>query len=187
MGETRITNAQDCGSKLEELKQRAKAVLPAGTIRVYDLMPVFEDAVLFAEITRALAEPFAGRVDVVVAPEALGWVLGAALARELGAGFVGVRKKGKLPYPPDRLVSQHFADYDGPKTLQLRSDAPLPGKRVLLTDEWIETGSQAQALLRLLGHWDCQVVGIAALGIDRNSVTTPWLDTDFAHCLGTDW
>ena len=115
MGETRITNAQDCGSKLEALKQRAKAVLPAGTIRVYDLMPVFEDAVLFAEITRALAEPFAGRVDVVVAPEALGWVLGAALARELGVGFVGVRKKGKLPTRPIGLCRNTLPITTGPK------------------------------------------------------------------------
>ena len=75
-----------------ELKQKLQSVLTKSEDGKYDLLPVYADPALFAEIVEELAAGYEGQVDYVVAPEAMGWVLGAAVATKLGAGFAGVRK-----------------------------------------------------------------------------------------------
>jgi len=102
-----------------------------------DVTPLFADYVAFS----ALVEPLA--FEVVVGIDALGFILGAVLALRTHVGFVPVRKGGKLPGAVD---SAECVDYTGqPKTLELRRDALEPGTRVLLVDEWIETGVQVGA------------------------------------------
>jgi adenine phosphoribosyltransferase len=130
-----------------------------------DVTPLFADYVAFS----ALVEPLA--FEVVVGIDALGFILGAVLALRTHVGFVPVRKGGKLPGAVD---SAECVDYTGqPKTLELRRDALEPGTRVLLVDEWIETGAQAQAAIQLIEGQGGIIAGIASLHVDDNEQTEP--------------
>ena len=107
-----------------------------------------------AEIARPL-EP-----DVVVAAEARGFLLGAALARELGAGFVLARKPGKLPCETER--AEYLLEY-GSDALEVHTDALAGGSRVLVHDDLLATGGTAKALCELVEQLGGTVVGCAFL------------------------
>jgi adenine phosphoribosyltransferase len=107
-----------------------------------------------AELARPL-EP-----EVVIGAEARGFLLGTALARELGAGFVLARKSGKLPYTTVR--AEYLLEY-GTDTLELHSDAVRPGTRVLVHDDLLATGGTARALVELVEQLDANVVGCVFL------------------------
>lgn len=84
-------------------------------------------------------------------------------------GFIPARKGGKLPV---ETLSTTFVDYSGQsKTLEMRADAFSPGARVLIADDWIETGAQVKAVIELVEQQGGKVVGIAAINIDDNPVT----------------
>src|SRR3982750_2244814 len=103
-----------------------------------------DDAVRqLADIARPLSP------DVVVAAEARGFLLGAALARELGAGFVLARKPGKLPYETER--AEYLLEY-GSDALEVHTDALAGGSRVLVHDDLLATGGTAKALCELVGE-----------------------------------
>ena len=126
-----------------------------------DITPLLADPVGLANSVRALAEyarPL--RVDCVVAAEARGFLLGPALALELGAGFVLARKPGKLPY--DTVSAEYVLEY-GPGQLELHSDAVRDGARVLVHDDLIATGGTAEALCRLVEEAGAVVAGCAFL------------------------
>ena len=133
----------------------------------YDVTPLFADGEALAALCADLLAPFDGTFDVVAGIDALGFILGAAMASRAGAGFVAVRKGGKLPLEaPD---TRSFVDYTGrQKALELRPDAVGPGTRVLLVDEWIETGAQISAAVSLLESRGAHIAGIAAICIDDN-------------------
>jgi adenine phosphoribosyltransferase len=99
-------------------------------------------------------------VDVVIAAEARGFLLGTALARELGAGFVLARKPGKLPYTTVR--AEYLLEY-GTDALELHSDAVASGARVLVHDDLLATGGTARALCELVEQLDGRVVGCSFL------------------------
>jgi adenine phosphoribosyltransferase len=99
-------------------------------------------------------------VDVVVAAEARGFLLGAALARDLGAGFVLARKPGKLPH--DTVRAEYLLEY-GTDALELHSDAVAAGARVLVHDDLLATGGTAQALCELVEQLGGVVVGCGFL------------------------
>jgi adenine phosphoribosyltransferase len=135
-----------------------------------DVTPLFADPTAFA----ALLDDFVALLheidfDVVAGIDALGFILGAALALWTRKGFVPVRKGGKLPVPVDMV---EFIDYSGEsKALELRRDAIAPGSRVLIVDEWIETGAQMAAAVRLIEGRGGVVAGIATIHIDDNEKT----------------
>lgn len=135
-----------------------------------DVTPIFAHPAAFARLIDDLAQPFAtARVAQVAGLDALGFVVGTALALRLGAGFIPIRKGGKLPVDAD---SETATDYTGAvKTLELRRAPFAPGTRVLLADEWIETGAQARAALALLERAGAEIVGLAAIGFRRNDRT----------------
>jgi adenine phosphoribosyltransferase len=99
-------------------------------------------------------------VDLVVAAEARGFILGGALARELGAGFVPARKPGKLP--ADTVSAEYILEY-GVDALHVHADALAGGSRVLVHDDLLATGGTAQALVDLVARMGAQVVGCAFL------------------------
>lgn len=136
----------------------------------YDVTPLFADYAAFAALVHDLLEPFAGTAfDCVAGIDALGFILGAAMAIRARCGFVPVRKGGKLPVASDRIA---FVDYTGArKSLELRKGAIGPGTRVLLVDEWVETGAQVKAAAALIEGQGGIVVGIAAIQIDENAGT----------------
>ena len=135
-----------------------------------DVTPLFGDYAAFAALVddlAALVEPLA--FEVVVGIDALGFILGAALALRIQTGFVPIRKGGKLPIAVD---AAECVDYTGQrKTLELRRDALAPGTRVLLVDEWIETGAQVRAAIQLIERQGGIIAGIASLHIDDNNAT----------------
>ena len=137
----------------------------------YDLTPLFARGPALAALTEDLLAGFDGvPFDVIAGIDALGFILGAAMATRAGTGFVAVRKGGKLPL--DATDSRSFIDYSGTeKSLELRPRAVSPGMRVLLVDEWIETGAQVTAALELIEAQDAVVVGIATVRMDANPRT----------------
>ena len=126
-----------------------------------DITPLMADAGALDAAVAALADY--GRpleVDCVIAAEARGFLLGAALARELDAGFVLARKPGKLPYSTVR--AEYLLEY-GTDALELHSDAVAAGARVLVHDDLLATGGTAKALCELVDTLGGQVVGCAFL------------------------
>jgi adenine phosphoribosyltransferase len=101
-----------------------------------------------------------GEVDYVVAAEARGFILGAALARELGAGFVPARKPGKLP--ADTVSAEYTLEY-GLDALEVHADALADGARVLIHDDLLATGGTARALCELVAELGGDVIGCSFL------------------------
>ena len=137
-----------------------------------DVTPIFAEPAAFAALVDDLVAPFreAG-VQRVVGTDALGFVVGTALALKLGVGFVPVRKGGKLPVKNERVA---FRDYSGAeKAFELRANPWPAGTRVLLTDEWIETGATAAAAVELIERSGGVVAGIVAIAFRKNEKTAP--------------
>jgi adenine phosphoribosyltransferase len=141
---------------------------------VRDIPDFPKPGIVFKDITPVLALP-AGldaavsgladlardlRVDVVIGAEARGFLLGPAIARELGAGFVLARKPGKLPH--DTVRAEYVLEY-GTDALELHSDAVAAGARVLVHDDLLATGGTAKALCELVELLDGEVVACGFL------------------------
>ncbi len=137
---------------------------PRPGIRFRDITPLLLDpAALNAAIAALAAEETAaasGGVDFVVAAEARGFILGAALARELHAGFVPARKPGKLPA---NTVSAEYALEYGLDALEVHADALADGARVLVHDDLLATGGTARALCELVTELGGEIVGCSFL------------------------
>jgi adenine phosphoribosyltransferase len=134
---------------------------PRAGISFKDITPLLADAAALAEAVRALAQharPLG--VDCVVAAEARGFLLGPALALELGAGFVLARKPGKLPY--ETISAEYLLEY-GAGQLELHSDAIAPGKRVLVHDDLLATGGTAAALCDLVEQLGGEIISCSFL------------------------
>lgn len=174
---------------MEQLKQQIQALLPKDSIGRYDLLPVLADKALSREIARKLAAPYQGKADVVAAPEALGWLLGEKVAAELDVPLLPLRKGEKLPYASRDLYRVAFMDYSGKrKSLETAKNAPLQGKRVLIVDEWVETGAQIKAAMALLGKFDSQVAGVATIGANPdNARVKAWLEEGFLTCVSEEF
>lgn len=125
-----------------------------------DVTPLLADGPAFAAVTRHLAERHRGSVDVVAGIEARGFIFGAAVAHELGIGFVPVRKAGKLP-GRTRGVSYDL-EY-GSASIEIHEDAFVGDERVLLIDDVLATGGTAAATCELLEGAGAKVVGFDAV------------------------
>jgi len=108
-------------------------------------------------------------INYVACIDSLGFILGTAIAQKLGVGIIPIRKGGKLPVNTD---SKTFCDYTGTiKSLEIRQDISISGMRVLIVDEWIETGAQVSAAIELIEDKGAVVVGVATINIDENERT----------------
>ncbi len=124
-----------------------------------DLTPLMRDARLLRAAAEELARPFiTDGVTVVLGMEARGFIFGSLVAAELDAGFVPLRKPGKLPYLTHRV--SYDLEY-GSAALEMHQDAVGPGDRVLLVDDLIATGGTAAASLALAARNGASVVGAA--------------------------
>jgi adenine phosphoribosyltransferase len=132
---------------------------PEAGVIFKDITPVLADAAAFSELILALAEPYhhAG-VGKVAGIEARGFTLAAPVAKELGAGFVPLRKPGKLP---SATMSQPYSLEYGTDALEMHIDALEAGDRVLIVDDVIATGGTAAAAVNLLRRASAEVVGVA--------------------------
>jgi adenine phosphoribosyltransferase len=126
-----------------------------------DITPLLLDATALGAAIEGLAEIVRpARVELVVAAEARGFILGAALAHELHAGFVPARKPGKLPH--ETVSAEYVLEY-GVDALEVHADALAGGARVLIHDDLLATGGTAGALCRLVEELGGEVVACAFL------------------------
>lgn len=158
-------------SSLSLLLQRTIRTVPdwpAPGVQFRDVTPVFADAVVFGEIIDHLAARYRNQQDLLVAGiDARGFILGAALANALGAGFIPLRKQGKLP---GQTIGESYELEYGEAVLEAHTDAFPPGRVVLLVDDLIATGGTmlaAVSLIRRLGgvlHEAVALVDLPDLG-----------------------
>jgi len=134
---------------------------PSPGILFKDITPLLADPSAFAAIVDALVEQHAaGAIDKVVGIEARGFILAAPVAYHLGAGFVPMRKKGKLPYAT--FESSYALEY-GSATIEVHQDAFAAGERVLVVDDVLATGGTAAAALDLVRQCGASVAGFSFL------------------------
>lgn len=145
---------------------------PSKGIVFRDISPLMADGDAYREATKQIVNyAKEKRIDMVVGPEARGFIVGCPVAYELGVGFAPVRKKGKLPR--ETIEVTYGLEY-GTDTLTLHKDAIKPGQRVLITDDLLATGGTIEATIKLVEELGGIVVGIAFIielkylhGIDK--------------------
>jgi adenine phosphoribosyltransferase len=134
---------------------------PKPGIQFKDITPLLADARLFSgSVDLLISRLKPGMVDAVVGIDARGFIFAAAAALKLQAGFVPVRKKGKLPY---RTHEEEYALEYGTSTIAVHVDALKPGSRVLLIDDLLATGGTAAAAAALVGRLGAQILEISFL------------------------
>jgi adenine phosphoribosyltransferase len=138
-----------------------------------DMTPILEDKNAFSNLIKDLIKPFKKeKINKIVALEALGFVLGSAMANKLGVGLVLARKGGKLPREQKNLLKQSFIDYTKTKkSFEISKSAIKKGEKVLIVDEWVETGAQMKAVINLVKKAKGQIIGICVLSAEKNSKT----------------
>lgn len=148
---------------MDELKQKIRHVsdFPKPGILFYDITTLLRDPAGFRGALDAMAAPMAGeRIDLVAGVESRGFIFAAALAERFGAGFVPIRKPGKLPA---KSVSVEYTLEYGSGVLQMHEDAVTPGQRVLIVDDLLATGGTARAACDLVTRCGGDVVAAGFL------------------------
>lgn len=141
------------------LKDKVRVVqdFPMPGIRYRDITTLLKDGEAFAELLDRMFEHLKGKgIDLVAGPEARGYLIGAPLAYMLKAGFIPVRRPGRLPaevYRYEYQIEQGRSD-----TLEVHKDAVLPGQKVLVVDDLLATGSTALATCQLLERMGAEIV-----------------------------
>ena len=126
-----------------------------------DITPLLAEATALDETVRRLAEPYEGKgIAYVAAVESRGFIFGAAVARQLAAGFVPIRKPGKLPH---KTVSKEYSLEYGTDTVEIHADAIPPGSKVLMIDDLLATGGTMAAACELVAALGARIVGVAFL------------------------
>ena len=138
---------------------RDVADYPQPGVTFKDITPLLADGAAFAAVVGALASGYDG-VDKVAGIEARGFILAAPVAIQLGAGFVPVRKQGKLPGP---TYAQSYDLEYGSATIEVHQDAFAPGERVLIVDDVLATGGTGAATAELVRKAGAEVTGIAVI------------------------
>jgi adenine phosphoribosyltransferase len=149
--------------QIERLKALIRDVpdFPQKGVVFKDITPLLADQAGFSMAIDLIVAHFGrGNVDVVVGIEARGFILASPVAYHFGAGFVPVRKAGKLPWESE---SEEYELEYGTETLEIHKDAFRPGERVLIVDDVLATGGTARATARLVERLGAKVVGIACL------------------------
>ena len=150
------TKPIDC----EPLKQLIRTVpdFPKPGILFYDITTLLKDKTGFAQLIDALAAHYIGKeIDLVLGIEARGFIFGPALAYRLNAGFVPVRKPGKLPSVTAK--AEYELEY-GSNTLEIHKDAIEKGQRVIIVDDLLATGGTAEATAKLATSLGAQIAGL---------------------------
>ncbi len=146
-----------------ELAEMIRSIpdFPVEGILFRDITTLIKDPDAFQEAVDSLLDSCVGKeIDVVVAIEARGFIFGAPMAYELGAGFVPVRKPDKLPW--EKIAASYTLEY-GTNILEMHADAIEPGQRVLIVDDLLATGGSAKATAELVERLGGEVVGFVFL------------------------
>lgn len=134
-----------------------------------DVWKIFRNAEALADVVSALADPFReGEVTAVCGIESRGFLLGAAVAVELGVGFIAVRKEAGL-FPGEKITARTSPDYRNLRhKLRIQRSAVSTGDRVLMVDDWVETGSQALAVKTMIEEAGARWGGCAVI-VDQSN------------------
>ena len=138
-----------------------------------DVTPLFGNPKVFRNLINDLIKPFKKtRFNKLVGLDALGFIIGGAIAIKTKKSFVPMRKGGKLPGIKGTVMRTSFVDYTRTKkSFELNKGAIKKGDLILIVDEWIETGAQVKAAIKLIEKQGGKVVGITALNADKNKKT----------------
>jgi adenine phosphoribosyltransferase len=140
----------------------------------YDVTPIFENPEVFSNLLKDLIEPFKDvDFDKIAGLDALGFVIGGALAQKMNKGFICIRKGGKLPGVNDTVLkTSSFVDYTNTsKSFEINKSSVKKGEKILLVDEWIETGTQMKASVKLIEELGGEIIGISSLCSHKNKQT----------------
>jgi adenine phosphoribosyltransferase len=151
------------GERALDFKPYVRVVedFPKPGISFKDITPLLRDRAAFRAAIEVLAKRFEDRqVEIVTGPEARGYIFASALAFRLGAGFVPIRKPGKLPYKTRRV--SYALEY-GQDALEAHEDSFVPGQRVLVVDDLLATGGTIRATIDLVEALGGNVVGVGFL------------------------
>jgi len=141
-----------------DLKSKVRRIPEFKGVVFWDITPLLKDESCFRECIKLLAAHYRGKeIDVIVSNEARGFIVGAALAYELGVGFIPVRKKGKLPF---KCVDFSYKKEYECDTIEIHEDAIEQGQKVLLIDDLLATGGTIKANIDLVEKLGGEVVGI---------------------------
>lgn len=148
---------------IEKLKSKIRNIpdFPIPGILFRDITPLLQDPKSFKLAIDTMAAHYQGKsIDLIAAIESRGYILGSALAYQLGTGFVPVRKIGKLP--AEKISESYTLEY-GENVLEMHKDAVNPGQRVLIVDDLIATGGSALATKKMVESIGGKLVGICFL------------------------
>lgn len=146
-----------------DLKKHIRDIpdFPAEGILFRDITTLLANPDAFHTTIQTMLEPYLdAQIDKVVVIESRGFIFGAPIAYELGAGIVPVRKPGKLP---GATISEDYALEYGTNTLQIHEDALKPGERVVIVDDLLATGGTVAATIKLMERLGAEIVGITVL------------------------
>ncbi|HWL03585.1 MAG TPA: adenine phosphoribosyltransferase [Xanthobacteraceae bacterium] len=142
----------------QDLKSAIRTIpdYPKPDVMFRDITTLLGNARAFRRAVDELVQPFAGsKIDKVAGIEARGFILGGAVAHQVSAGFVPIRKKGKLPHATVRIA--YSLEY-GLDEMEMHEDAIAPGERVILIDDLIATGGTAEGAVKLLRQIGAEVI-----------------------------
>src|ERR1700722_8616847 len=144
----------------DELKALIRDIpdFPQPGILFRDITPVIADAQALADVVDRIAEPWLGKIDMIVGIESRGFIIGAPVAYRLGVGLTIARKPGKLPF---RTITESYELEYGSAALQIHEDGMMGKRRVLIVDDLLATGGTAMATVRLVQKLGSEVVGCA--------------------------
>src|SRR3990170_3272126 len=144
-----------------DLKSKIRRIPEFKGVVFWDITPLLRDKYAFRECIKLMSSHCRDKdIDVVVSNEARGFILGAALAYELGVGFVPIRKKGKLPSKCVDLTYKKEYESD---CIEIHEDAVQRGEKVLLIDDLLATGGTVKANIELVEKLGGEIVGIGFL------------------------
>ena len=143
------------------LKSKIRRIPEFKGVVFWDITPLLKDKDAFRECIKQVANHFrAKKIDLVASNEARGFIIGGALAYELGAGFVPIRKKGKLP---SRVVNLTYSKEYESDTIEMHQDSIDRGQKVLLVDDLLATGGTIKANAELVEKLGGEIVGMGFL------------------------
>lgn len=144
-----------------DLKSKIRRIPEFKGVVFWDITPLLKDKDAFKECIKRIANHFRDKkIDLVVSNEARGFIIGGALAYELGVGFVPIRKKGKLP---SKVVNLTYSKEYESDTIEIHEDSIEPGQSVLLVDDLLATGGTIKANVELIEKLGGKIVGMGFL------------------------
>lgn len=147
-----------------------------------DMTKLFLDPVIFNSLINDMYRPFLNkRIDKVAAIDAMGFVIGSRIAEKLGVGLILIRKGGKIGVPAKSIS---FTDYSKTeKSLEIAAGALKGEERILIVDEWSETGTQLKTAIKLIESSGGKVIGISCVNIDESVKKDPVLSRQLIYSV----